>query len=127
MAQRVITLVEYTDDLTGELLREGEGETLTYVWDGSTYEIDLGKQNAEHLRDLLAPYLAASRKLADTRGRSLAPAGGSVSGSRRSRREMQDIREWGRANGYKVPEPGQGRVPWGLTQAYDKAMQRAAK
>lgn len=124
MAQRVIQYVVYNDDLTGEEYHEGQGETLSYGLDGVTFEVDLSKENAGKLRELLAPYVAVSRKTVDTRGRRLTAAGGNVSGSRRTKDEMAKIREWGRANGYVVPEPGKGRVPWGMTQAYDRAMKK---
>lgn len=124
MAQRVITYVVYQDDLTGEEFAEGQGESLTYGIDGAVYEIDLTTANAKELREFLARYTVVSRKIIDQRGRPLAAVGGNVSGSRRSRAEMQKIREWGRANGYDVPEPGKGRIPWGLTQAYDRAMKK---
>lgn len=119
MAQRVISYVVYTDDFTGEEFAEGDGETVAYAIDGASYEIDLTKDNAAAFRELVGPYLKASRKTSDTRGRQLAAGGGP--GTRRSKAEMQKIREWGRANGYTVPESGRGRIPWGLTQAYDRA------
>jgi hypothetical protein len=122
MAQRVINYVVYSDDLTGEEYNEGGGETLTYGLDGVTYEVDLTSENAKALREALSPFIPVSRKTVDARGRLLAPAGGNVSGSRRTSAEMQKIREWGRANGYEVPDPGKGRVPWGMTKAYDRAM-----
>lgn len=119
MAQRVIQYVEYTDDLNGQTFAEGEGETVTYAIDGASYEIDLNHANAAEFRDLLGPYLKASRKTVDARGRDLKAGGGSS--TRRSRAEMQKIRDWGRANGYDVPEDGKGRLPWGMVQAYDRA------
>jgi hypothetical protein len=76
MAQRVITYVQYTDDLTGETFTEGEGETLVYAFDGSTYEIDLVEANAKAFRMALAPFVAVSRKTVDTRGRKLTAGGG---------------------------------------------------
>lgn len=119
MAQRVVQYVVYTDDLTGEEFTEGDGETVAYAIDGASYEIDLSAENVKAFRDAMAAYIAASRKTADTRGRQLVAGGGP--GTRRSKAEMQKIREWGRANGYTVPESGRGRIPWGLTQAYDRA------
>lgn len=124
MAQRVIQYVVYTDDLTGEEFSDGQGETLSYGLDGAVYEIDLTAANAKELREVLTRYTVVSRKLADTRGRALAAGGGSVSGSRRGREEMARIRQWGRENGYQVPDHGKGRIPWGLTQAYERAMQK---
>jgi len=119
MAQRVVSYVVYTDDLTGEEFAEGDGETVAYGFDGATYEIDLTKDNAAAFRELIAPYQKVSRKTVDDRGRVLKAGGGP--GTRRNREEMAKIREWGRANGYDVPEGGKGRLPWGMVQAYDRA------
>lgn len=123
MAQKVVSYVLITDDLTGEELPEGDAETITYSIDGNTYEIDLSRENAKEFRDAVSRYVGVSRKTMDTRGRTLSTGGGGPRpGKRRSGAEMQRIREWGKANGYDVPEPGKGRTPWGMTQAYDRAM-----
>lgn len=115
MAQRVVTTVVYTDDLTGEELLEGDAETINYSIDGVAYEIDLSHENAKEMRDALSRYLGRSRRTTPVR----MPSKG---GSRRSRAEMAVIRKWGQENGYTVPESGKGRIPWGMTQAYDRAM-----
>jgi len=134
MAQRVITYIQYTDDLTGENFGEQDGETVIYGLDGATFEIDLVESNAKAFRELLAPYLAVSRKTVDTRGRSLVAGGGKGTHSeraqrgpdkkpRRTRTYMNQVREWGRANGFEVPAPGRGtgRVPEDVVVAFEKA------
>lgn len=133
MAQKVISYVVYNDDLTGEEFAEGHGETLSYGLDGAVYEIDLTEANAKELREFLSRYTTVSRKIVGSRGRVLAAGQALAKGPgtgirgpdkkpRRGRAEMAKIREWGKANGYTVPEPGQGRVPEELTKAYDRAM-----
>ena len=134
MAQRVITYVQYTDDLTGENFGEQDGETVVYGIDGATYEIDLVASNAKAFRELLEPYLQVSRKTVDTRGRKLTAGGGAGTHGgtaqrgpdkkpRRSRTYMNQVREWGRANGFTVPAPGRGtgRVPEDVVAAFEKA------
>lgn len=57
MAKRVEVVL--VDDLVG-----GEAvETVRFAIDGSVYEIDLGDANARTLREALAPYVAAARKV----------------------------------------------------------------
>lgn len=112
MARHVVTSIRYEDDLTGEPYADGEGETVAYSLDGAGYEIDLADQNAKALREMLAPYIAASRK-----------TGGATANrpkqTRRNRAEIRAIKEWGRANNFDVPDAG--RVPEVLVRAYDEA------
>ncbi|WP_374457001.1 Lsr2 family protein [Nocardioides sp.] len=63
MAKRVeVTLV---DDLDGSAAQQ----TITFSLDGSAYEIDLSDENSNRLRDALARYIEASRKVSSTPGR----------------------------------------------------------
>lgn len=72
MAQRITTTL--IDDLDG-----GEAtKTLTFSFDGKSYQIDLNDKNAEEFKKALEPYIAAGRKVAGG-------AGGSRSRRRRSR------------------------------------------
>jgi Lsr2 len=57
MAQKVQTL--FVDDLDGS---EAEG-TVRFGLDGTDYEIDLNAKNARQLRDALARYMAAGRRV----------------------------------------------------------------
>ena len=57
MARRTIQV--RTDDLDG-----GEAEeTVKFALDGVQYEIDLSAGNAAKIRDILAPYVGAGRKI----------------------------------------------------------------
>jgi len=63
MAQKIT--YDLVDDLDG-----GKAvETLTFSIDDQTYEIDLGKRNADRLRAAFAPYVEAGRRMVHTRGR----------------------------------------------------------
>ena len=117
MAQKVqVTLV---DDIDGSEATE----TVSFAVDGSTYEIDLNKENAAALRDDFARYVGAARKAggsgASTARRS--PRGGSraPSSGGSDREEVQRIREWARANGHKVSE--RGRLSSSVLEAYRAA------
>ncbi|MFC4003171.1 Lsr2 family protein [Prauserella oleivorans] len=115
MAQRV--LVSLVDDLDGS---EAD-ETVEFGLDGVTYEIDLSADNAEELRDTLAPYIEHARRAggrkraAGKRTNGQAPVRSSASG----REQNQAIRAWARENGFQISE--RGRIPSEVTEAYYKA------
>jgi hypothetical protein len=108
MAQKVHIVLE--DDIDG-----GEAaETVVFGLDGTTYEIDLNAGNAAGLRDALAPYIGHGRKQAPAGRRGRPP--GSASSGRHSARE---VRDWARANGFKVTD--RGRVAREVQEAFDAA------
>ena len=57
MAQRFQVVL--IDDLDGS----EAAETVHFSLDGTGYEIDLSRDNASRLRDVLTPYLGAARKV----------------------------------------------------------------
>ena len=107
MAQKVHIVLE--DDLDGS----DATQTVTFGLDGTSYEIDLNDKNAAALRDALAPYVGHGRKV--------------TSGARRGRRSTgstakhspREVRDWARANGYKVTD--RGRVARAVQEAFDAA------
>jgi hypothetical protein len=104
VAQKVQVLL--VDDLDG-----GEAvESVGFALDGVAYEIDLSAKNAARLRDALAVYVAAGRRVG---GRRKSRTGGARGTS------PSDIREWARANGWKVSD--RGRVPADVRAAYAAA------
>ncbi len=112
VAQKVQVLL--VDDLNG-----GEAdETVTFALDGATYEIDLSTENADKLRDLLAEYVDAGRKVGGraARGRGRAAARGPAGGAAQ---DTAKIRAWAKENGYEVND--RGRVPASIREAYEKA------
>jgi hypothetical protein len=93
MAQK--TVVSLIDDLDGQSEAD---ETVEYAIDGVTYEID--KDNAEALREVLAPYIAAARRTGGrarsgpgSRGRSSASSGAVANAAGRGREAMKAIRD----------------------------------
>ncbi|KRE37423.1 hypothetical protein ASG73_07000 [Janibacter sp. Soil728] len=107
MAQRVQIILE--DDLDG-----GDAtETVTFALDGVTYEIDLNDKNAAALRDALAGYVGAGRRVS---GRK---SSGTSSAARSSSGELSKIREWARSNGHDVSD--RGRISQKVRDAYAKA------
>lgn len=92
-------------------------ETVAFALDGESYEIDLGKRNADRLRATFSPYMEAARRLVQTKGRG------------RSRMVVQRrvdvaadpraVRAWARANRISVPE--RGRIPASIIDQYRAA------
>jgi hypothetical protein len=101
MARKV--MVQLVDDLDG-----GPADTtVSFALDGSQYEIDLSTANANRLREAMAQYVGAARKVGrGARGRT----GGSDSAK---------VREWAKAEGLTVSE--RGRIPAEIREAYDRA------
>ena len=112
MAQKVqVTMV---DDLTGD---EAD-QTIPFSLDGVDYSIDLSKENANELRDALAQYLSAARRVG---GRKIRLAVGQSVGAAAApsdREESKAIRAWAVANGYAVSE--RGRIPSEVREAYHR-------
>lgn len=120
MAQR--TEIRLTDDLTGNDIPPGRGETVTFGLDGHDFEIDLTTKNAMGLRKTLEAYVDAGRKISPNGHR-----GGRRKPSPKTTRTTVDsdprtIKEWARANGYEVND--RGRIPGAIQDAFREA-QRA--
>lgn len=106
MAQRVS--VQLVDDLDG-----GEAtRTVQFGFMGTSYEIDLSEKNTEKFSAAITPFLDHARKVAASSGRGR-------STGRASRNEVSGVREWARANGFKINE--RGRLPAEVRAAYEAA------
>ena len=99
MAQKIQTL--FIDDLDGS----GAEGTVRFGLDGSEYEIDLNAKHAQQLRDALARYVGAARRVG---GGARRPARGGRRASA-SGLNTSEVREWARAQGIEVKD--RGRVP----------------
>jgi len=114
MARKVqVLLVDDVDGGTAD-------ETVSFGLDGAHYDIDLSAQNASALRDALAAYVEAARKLGRTPAvkANKAPAGGKPSAST-DRAQNQAIREWAKRQGLQVNE--RGRIPAEIVEKYNAA------
>ncbi|MBM4644757.1 Lsr2 family protein [Rhodococcus hoagii] len=120
MAKKIVQLVEYVDDLTGDALPEDQVNTVRFGWDGVEYEIDLGQANAKKLEEMILPYVESGRRVSRSSGRA---SGGASkrpgTGSGRSKEELANIREWAGKNGHEVSP--RGRIPAPVLEAYDEA------
>jgi hypothetical protein len=116
MAQRVNVVL--VDDIDGS----EAAETVVFGLDGAQYEIDLSAENADKLREALAPYVGHGRRAG---GRRRSAGGGSArSASGRAAAasggpSAADIRAWARENGWEVPD--RGRVAAEVREAYAAA------
>lgn len=92
-------------------------ETIAFGLDGQTYEIDLGKRNADRLRATFWPYIQAGRRLVKTKG----PGRSRLVVQRRVDvgADPRAVRAWARANRITVPE--RGRIPASIIEQYRAA------
>lgn len=104
MAKTVAVVV--TDDLDGS----PDAETVTFAYEGVTYEIDLGKKNRAKLERDVAPYIDAGRRI--SRPRSRTGAGRSA-----ARIDRAAVRAWAKESGLKVSE--RGRISADLISQYE--------
>jgi hypothetical protein len=109
MAQKIQTL--FIDDLDGSA---AEG-TVRFGLDGTEYEIDLNAAHARQLRDALARYVDAARRVS---GSARKPARGSRRGPTGTT-DTTGVREWARAQGVEVKD--RGRVPGDLMVKFKAA------
>jgi hypothetical protein len=111
MAKRVHVVLE--DDISGGTA----DETVSFGLDGSSYEIDLTKANAEKLRNALSQYVGHGRKVSAGKARRGGSGGGGS--ARTDREQLQAIREWARRNGYEVSD--RGRISGKVVEAFNAA------
>ena len=108
MAQKIQTL--FIDDLDGSA---AEG-TVRFGLDGAEYEIDLNAKHARELRDALARYVGAPRRVGAARRSVRGARRGSASGL-----NTTEVREWAKAQGIEVKD--RGRVPAELVVKFKAA------
>ncbi|WP_255734012.1 Lsr2 family protein [Pseudonocardia sp. WMMC193] len=106
--------IRLIDDLDGEKA----DETVEFGLDGKSYEIDLSAGNADKLRDALASYVGAARKVAANRRRASTVSSNGAAARKPSidREQNQAIRDWARKRGMKVSD--RGRIPAEVLEAY---------
>lgn len=115
VARREIVVLE--DDLDG-----GKAdETVKFGLDGTTYEIDLSKDNAAKMRDVLSTYVAVARR--SSRG-GVVVGGRSAGrgGAAADREQNKAIRTWAKRKGKDIS--GRGRIPQGIVDEYHAAAGR---
>jgi hypothetical protein len=118
MARQTIEIL--IDDLDGTRLEEGEGDTVTFAYQGAEYTIDLSQKHVDEFHDALAKYIGAGQKVSGRR------ASGSGSSTRSSngapkpdKNQLGAIRSWAREQGHKVSD--RGRISQEVIDAYNAA------
>ncbi|HEY1918989.1 MAG TPA: Lsr2 family protein [Streptosporangiaceae bacterium] len=102
------TVVTITDDIDGT---DG-AETVSFSFDGQSYEIDLGTKNLDKFQKNLQPYIDSGRRVArNGSSRSVR--------SRASRKDSSAIRAWATEQGLDVS--GRGRIPASVIAKYEAA------
>lgn len=118
VAQR--TVVQLTDDLDGKAIPDGKGETVRFGLDSQDYEIDLGEKNAKALRDIVAKYVDAGRRVGGgSRGGRSRSSSSSSSASRTRDYDPKAVRAWAESQGLEVSQ--RGRVPSDLVTKFQEA------
>ncbi|MFF0458448.1 Lsr2 family protein [Nocardia africana] len=115
MAKKVT--VNLVDDYDGKSTAQ---ETVRFGVDGVEYEIDLSNSNADKLREVLAPWAQAARRV----GRTTQPKKrGGRARPRGERQRSAAIRAWARTHGYTVADSG--RLQAHVIDAYVHAAQHS--
>src|SRR3954451_5817555 len=123
MARKVQVIL--SDDLDENLTAD---ETVSFSLDGTSYEIDLAEKNAKEMRDALARYVSAARKVGRGGTRASGGGGSPAAGgagrprapvARMAREQAGPIRDWARKNGHAVSD--RGRIPASVVEAYEGA------
>jgi Lsr2 len=102
------TVTELVDDVDGK----PADETVSFGLDGVQYEIDLATDNAEALREALAPYQEVARRTGGRRGviRPIKVA---------TEVDTKAVRAWAASNGIELN--GRGRIPGHVVEQYRAA------
>ena len=109
------TSIETVDDLDGGPAEE----TVTFAFDGVTYELDLSAANAIKLRSTLQPYVSAGRR---TGGRPapravIRPTRKRPTRTRRDPEQTKAMRTWAQAHGFAISP--RGRITDEIAAAFD--------
>jgi len=112
MAQKVQVIL--VDDVDG-----GEAEeTVSFALDGVSYEIDVSADNAEALREAIAPWIGHARRIGGRASSRRAASAKSRNGAS-VKPDLGQVRAWARDNGYQVSD--RGRVSSEVLAAYENA------
>ena len=91
MAQR--TIVQLVSDLSGDEMQAGEGRTVEFSVDGTSYSIDLTDKEAAGFDKALAMYVEhATKTTGGSKSGRKRSSSGAKSGSARSKDELANIR-----------------------------------
>ncbi|RZQ62291.1 histone-like nucleoid-structuring protein Lsr2 [Amycolatopsis suaedae] len=110
--------IDLVDDLDGSVATQ----TVPFMLDGKSYEIDLSDDNADTLRDNLAQFVDAGRRTGGRKTRATAPKA-LATATPPDRERSRTIRAWARENDWPISD--RGRIPDEIVTAYDVAQEEA--
>lgn len=114
MASKTVTYL--IDDLDQHDIPQGQGRTIEFSFDGTSYTIDLSDKNAAAFEKAVAKYVEAATRT----GRA---ARGSVTAIHRGRKnedvDNTAVRKWAESNGYEVS--ARGRIKAEVIEAFRAA------
>ncbi len=102
------TVVTVVDDIDGS---EG-AETVTFSFDGQSYEVDLSLKNRDKFQKALQPFIDSGRRTGRQGAARSAP-------TRTTRNNSSAIRSWAAEQGLTVSE--RGRIPASIVAKYEAA------
>ena len=109
VAQKTIT--KMYDDLDGSEI-DGDGKSISFSFDGTSYEIDLNSKNLAKMREDLGVYIEKARKVS-IRGRSAGKA------AEPAPLDTKAVRAWAEEQGMEVS--ARGRLSSELIEQYRAA------
>lgn len=117
------TQIVTVDDLDGNDVPDGQAEAIVFSLNGAFYEIDLRSRHADELREGLARFIAAGRRISPP-----SPKVTNISHGRRQAGGVDPgqnvaIRRW--ANEHGVPVSLRGRIAASVVDAYNEAHRSA--
>ncbi len=102
------TSVIVTDDLDGS----DNASTFSFGYQGTAYEIDLGKKNSSKFSNAIRPYVEVARRVPSQRRTTrTSPA------NRGDHTDRAAVRAWAREQGLKVSE--RGRISGDIVARYE--------
>jgi hypothetical protein len=93
-------------------------ETVNFSYDGISYAFELCEDHLEEFHNTMQGYISAARR-ADGASRRSRVAASTRSSGRVPKEDLGAVREWARANGYRVSD--RGRIPGEVREAYAAA------
>ncbi|TDL43590.1 Lsr2 dimerization domain-containing protein [Microbacterium oleivorans] len=111
--------IEYdvTDDLTDEVIDEKDAETVTFGFNGKSYEIETHRDNRAKLEDILAEWIAKAKEVKPETRRATPEQNQNAGWS------AKDVRAWWSDNGGKNGLPAfqpNGRIFKTVYEAFNK-------
>lgn len=111
MARKENVTYTYTDDLTGDEFLEEELATIAFSYEGRSFKIDLGPNNAAELDEFMQKYIDAATEVKTSANK---PSGNT------DKKERPGILAWAKERKL-VKNDHRGRLPNKVLEAYDAA------